>query len=99
MEKNYNIPNSKIVVNNETAIKPYWYYRNKLFHIRYTVDRCIELSDSEAAALKETLSNTCDKQEALAKSWNFFAEIVKRPIINDGIAEIDKRMKEAKNGR
>lgn len=96
--KDYNIPNSKVIVDGETAIKPYYYFRRKHIHIRYTVDRCIELSDSEISGLKVVLTAEGDKQGALAKAWSFFAEIVKRPIIKDGIAVIDKHMEE-RNGR
>lgn len=95
--KDYNIPNSKLTVNGETAIKPYWYLRRNLLHIRYTVDRCIKLSDSEVAGLKLSLTAEGDKQNVLAKAWSFFANTVGRPIIKDGIAEIDKYMEE-RNG-
>lgn len=92
--KDYNIPNTKVVVDGETAIKPYWYLRRNLLHIRYNVDRCIKLSDTEVAGLKLTLTAEGDKQNVLAKAWSFFANTVKRPIIKDGIAEIDKHMEE-----
>ena len=77
----------------EIAIKPYYFYRNGLLHIRYNVDRCIELSQSEQAGLKVTLASTYDKQTALAKAWNFFTTCVKKPIIRDGVAEVEKRIK------
>lgn len=95
--KDYTIPNSKLMVDDENAIKPYWYLRRNLLHIRYTVDRCIKLSDSEVAGLKLTMTAEGDKQTTLAKAWSFFANTVKRPIIKDGIAEIDKYMEE-RNG-
>ena len=98
MEKNYNIPYSKITVLGENAIKPYWYYRNGLIHIRYTVDRAIKLSDAEVAKLKVAMTSANDKQEALAKAWSFFANTACYPIIEDGIAEIDKRIEDVKNG-
>jgi hypothetical protein len=96
--KDYNIPNTKLTVDGETAIKPYWYLRRDLLHIRYTVDRCIKLSDSEVTGLKLTMTAENDKQKSLAKAWSFFANTVKRAIIKDGIAEIDKYMEE-RNGR
>ena len=84
----------------EIAIKPYYYYRNGLLHIRYSVDRCVELSSTESAGLKVTLASTYDKQTALAKAWNFFTTCVKKPVIMDGIVEADKRIGEAReNGR
>ena len=95
--KDYTIPNAKLMVDGENAIKPYWYLRRNLLHIRYAVDRCIKLSDSEVAGLKLTMTAEGDKQTTLAKAWGFFANTVKRPIIKDGIAEIDKYMEE-RNG-
>ena len=83
----------------EIAMKPYYYYRNGLLHIRYSVDRCVELSPAEQGGIKVTLAGTFDKQTALAKAWKFFTGNVGKPVIRDGIAEIEKRMKEyAKNG-
>jgi len=86
----------------EIAMKPYYYYRNGLLHIRYNVDRCVELSEAEKSGLLVTLASTYDKQTALAKAWNFFTTCVKKPIIRDGIAEIERRIKqseEKRNGR
>lgn len=95
-------PNSnelKMYVNGETAIKPYGYLRNGLLHVRYTVDRAIELTPTEVAKLKVDMTSG-DKQAVLLKAWNFFEVCVCKPIIQDGIAEIDKRIKESKeNGR
>ena len=86
-------------VNGETAMKPYYYFRNGLLHIRYNVDRCIELTPSEIAKLKVDLTSSGrDKQEVLADAWNFFTTCVEKPIIKDGIAELEKRIKEYKNG-
>ena len=92
----------KLGEDDEIAIKPYYYLRNRLLHIRYTVDRCIELSDAEATGVKITLASTFDKQTALSKAWNFFTTCVKKTIIRDGVAEMEKRIKEyegANNGR
>ena len=86
-------------VNGETAIKPYYYFRNGLLHVRYNVDRCVELSPSEIAKLKVDLtSGRKDKQEVLADAWNFFTTCVERPIIMDGVAEFEKRLKGNNNG-
>ena len=87
-------------VNGETAMKPYYYFRNGLLHIRYNVDRCIELTPTEVAKLKVDLTSSGrDKQEVLADAWNFFVTCVEKPIIKDGIAELEKRMKEFKDGQ
>lgn len=84
----------------ETAIKPYYYYRNGFLHIRYNVDRCIELSDSEKAKLKLDMTASYDKQEVLAKAWNFLTTCVNRFVHRDGVAELEKRIKRYKeNGQ
>jgi len=80
-------------INGETAIKPYYYFRCGVLHARYNVDRAIELSPTEVARLKVDLASSNDKQEVLGKAWNMFEHTVERPIIQDGIAFIDKRLK------
>lgn len=90
----------KIGDEDEIAMKPYYYFRNGKLHIRYNVDRCIELTPSEVARLKVALASTYDKQTILAKEWNFQTTCVKKPIIRDGIAEVEKCIKEySENGR
>ena len=90
----------KVEGGEEIAMKPYYYYRNGMLHIRYNVDRCIELTDSEKAKLKVDMASTFDKQSLFAKTWNFFVTCVGKPVIRDGIAEVEKRMKESReNGR
>lgn len=79
-------------INGETAIKPYYYLRCGALHARYTVDRVIELSSTEVAKLKVDMT-TGDKQEVLGKAWNFFEYTVEKPIIEDGIAYVDNRLK------
>lgn len=86
-------------VNGETAIKPYYYFRNGLLHIRYNVDRCVELSKAEQIKLKMELTTSYDKQDVLAKTWNFLTDCVGKPIIMDGIAEIERQIKEYNNGQ
>ena len=81
-------------INGETAIKPYYYLRCGVLHARYTVDRAIELTPTESAKLKVDMT-TGDKQEVLGKAWNFFEYTVGKPIIEDGIAFVDKRLKGA----
>lgn len=87
----------KIVINDETAVKPYYYLRNGLLHARYTVDRCIELSLQEVERTKaKVMENPSSKQEILFNEWNFQTKCVGKPIILDGISEIDKRIKGSK---
>jgi hypothetical protein len=83
----------------ETAIKPYYYMRNGLLHVRYTVDRCVELTPSEVAKLKvDITANPENKQTILEEMWNFLTVSVERNIIHDGIAELEKRIEDYKNG-
>ena len=90
----------KIGEEEEIAVKPYYYFRNGMIHIRYNVDRCIELSPSESARLKvELTSSGRDKQEVLAEVWNLYTTRVGKSVIRDGIAEIEKRMKGAGDGQ
>lgn len=78
----------------ETAIKPYYYARNGLLHVRYTVDRCMELSPSEAERIKADItSNQADKQEILSSFWSFLEKTVGKPVIFDGIKEAEKHIK------
>lgn len=89
----------RTIVNSETAIEPYFYFRNGLLHIRYTVDRCIELSESEVKELKEKLSEKPSyKQKILKDAWKMYTELMCRTILNDGIQEADKRIKKASSG-
>lgn len=81
-------------VNGELAMKPYYYFRNGLVHIRYTVDRCIELTKTEQIKLKTEMTSSYDKQKILADTWNFLTNCVRKPVIEDGIAEMEKRMKQ-----
>lgn len=86
-----NKSNSQVYVEGELAIKPYYYFRNGYLHIRYNVDRVIKLSETESAKLKlEMTANPADKQSVLAKAWNFFEKTVCKPVIHDGLKEIEK---------
>lgn len=83
----------------ETAIKPYYYMRNGLLHVRYTVDRCVELTPAEVTKLKvDITANPENKQTILEEMWNFLTLSVERKIIHDGIAELEKRIEDYKNG-
>jgi hypothetical protein len=87
-------------INGEIAIKPYYYYRCGSLHVRYTVDRCINLSPSEATQLKlELTASSQDKQSILGKAWNLFVEVIKKPVIQDGIAEVERRLKSGQQNK
>ena len=81
-------------INGETAIKPYYYFRCGVLHVRYTVDRAIELTPAESAKLKVDMT-TGDKQEILGNTWNMLEKTIERPIIQDGFAYVDKKLKGA----
>ena len=87
------------VIDGETAIKPYYYLRNGFLHVRYTVDRAVELSESEVQQIKNELEkNPYDKQGVLADSWNFLTKTAGKTIIHDGIQNFGEILKEhAKN--
>lgn len=87
-------------INGETAMKPYYFLRNGYLHVRYTVDRCIKLSGSEETRLKVELSvSDKTKQEILERVWNVLTVCNEREVILDGIAELEKNIKEfRKNG-
>ena len=84
----------------ETAIKPFLFIKGNELHVRYTVDRCMKLSSSEVVKLKDELTaNPAYKQSILEKAWNFLSVTVGKAIIHDGIAELEKQIKEFRNGR
>ena len=87
-----NKSNNWVYVEGELAIKPYYYFRNGYLHIRYNVDRVIKLSETESAKLKlEMTANPAYKQSVLAKAWNFFEKTVCKPVIHDGLKEVEKK--------
>lgn len=78
--------NEGIVIDGEPAIKPYYYMRNGLLHVRYTVDRCIELSESEESSVKEELAaEPFNKQKIFERKWHFLTQYVGKPVIHDGL--------------
>lgn len=82
----------------ETAIKPFLFIKGNELYVRYTVDRCIELSGSEVNMIKDDLTkNPADKQNILSKAWNFATVCLQKTIIMDGIAELEKQIKGFKN--
>ena len=94
---------NNVTINGETAIKPYYYLRNGVLHARYTVDRAVELSESEEKELKDKISlEPYNKQEILAKSWNLLTEFVGKPILFDGLKagleKMSEMTKKVKNG-
>ena len=93
-EYNESLYDLRTYINGEIAIKPYYYMRNGLLHVRYTVDRCIELTSTEVAKAKVDITlHPEEKQNILAKLWALISKQVGRPIIMDGIAELEKRIK------
>ena len=85
-------------IDGETAIKPYYYLRNGALHVRFTSDRCIQLSKDEEKRLKnEMTEKPYDKQEILESAWKFYADCVKKTVIQDGIAYADSLIERLKN--
>ena len=83
------------IINGETAIKPYYYMRNGVLHARYTVDRAIELSESEEKEIKERITLApYNKQDIFSKQWNLLTVYVGKPILFDGIKAGEEKMKE-----
>ena len=82
----------------ETAIKPVFFLKGKRLFVRYTVDRCIQLSKDEEKRLKnEMTEKPFDKQEILESAWKFYADYVKKTVIQDGIAYADKLIERLKD--
>ena len=88
---NYQNATEHTNINGERAIKPYYYFRNSLLHVRYNVDRAIKLSPDEAEQLKYEMSqNGAYKQDVLAKEWDFMEHFVHKDIIKDGTKAIEE---------
>lgn len=95
---NKNLFDERTYINSEVAVKPYFYLRNGLLHVRYVKDCCIELSKAEEEKVKNDLTQSPqNKQNILSKAWSLYANMCERPIINDGIKEFEKRLKRNQN--
>lgn len=77
--------------------KPYFYVRNSLLHVKGNFDKCIELSQTEVERLKALLNQASygseEKQAILYSFWQFCEKELKKPVIQDGLSEIEKRIK------
>ena len=75
--------------------KPYFYVRNGLLHVKGNFDKCMELSQSEVKRLKDILQSSYgeEKQDILYSFWQFCEKELKKPVIQDGLSEIEKRIK------
>ena len=77
--------------------KPYFAVRNGLLHVKGNFDKCIELSESEVKRLKDMLQSASygseEKQNILYSFWQFCERELQKPIIQDGLSEIEKRIK------
>lgn len=93
------VQRKQTLIDGETAIKPFFYMRNGLLHARFTVDRAIELSETEVNSIKNELAKApYNKQAILRDNWSFFEKTVGKTVIHDGIKEVGRRIEEAKNG-
>ena len=85
----------RCIINGDIAIKPYYYLRNGLLHVRHTVDRAVDLSKDEAMRIKEELDKApAEKQQILGREWNLQTVMNEKPIIMDGIKAGEDRMDE-----
>lgn len=77
--------------------KPYFYLRNGLLHVKGNFDKCIELSQAEVQNLKDRLNNASygaeEKQDVLYEFWQLCERELKKPVIQDGLSEIERRIK------
>ena len=86
-----------IIIDGETAIKPFFYLKNKKLHCRYTVDKCILLSDIEDINIKEELSkNPENKQEIFKRNWISFVDLFHKKVL-DGIQVVNEYMERKRN--
>lgn len=68
-----NINNNELDVMKEIdrGGKAYYYLRNGLLHVRYSITRFVEMSDTELKELRERLSKSKDKQQEMLAEWKF----------------------------
>jgi hypothetical protein len=85
---------TRVVVDGNVAIKPYLYIRNKNLHVRFTCDKCVELTDAELSTLYKRLNEHPEsKQDIFAEVWSVVANLNERPV-KDGIKVADRLMDE-----
>lgn len=85
----------RCIINGDIAIKPYYYLRNGLLHVRHTVDRAVDLSKDEVTRVKEEMNKEpAQKQQILNREWNLQTVMNEKPILTDGIKAGEDRMKE-----
>ena len=83
----------RCIINGDIAVKPYYYLRNGLLHVRHTVDRAVDLSKDEEMRIKEELTkDPAQKQQILGREWNLQTVMNEKPIIMDGIKAAEERM-------
>lgn len=86
-----------VYIDDVKVSKPYFYMRNGLIHVKGNFDKCIELSTAEVKILKDMLQSTSygseEKQDILYFFWQFCEKELKKPIIQDGLSLIEKRIK------
>lgn len=77
--------------------KPYFYVRNSLLHVKGNFDKCIELSQDEFENLKDLLNHFSygaeEKQAVLYSFWQFCEKELGKPVIQDGLREIERRIR------
>ena len=85
----------RCIINGDIAVKPYYYLRNGLLHVRHTVDRAVDLSKDEEMRIKGELDKApAQKQQILGREWNLQTVTNGKPVIMDGIKAAEGRMDE-----
>lgn len=85
----------RCIINGDITIKPYYYLRNGLLHVRHMVDRAVVLSKDEEMRVKEELNKApAQKQQILGREWNLQTVMNEKPVIMDGIRAAEERMYE-----
>lgn len=85
----------RCIINGDIAVKPYYYLRNGLLHVRHTVDRAVILSKDEEMRVKGELSKApARKQQILGREWSLQTAMNGKPVIMDGIKAGEERMDE-----
>ena len=83
----------RCIINGDIAVKPYYYLRNGLLHVRHTVHRAVDLSQDEVMRIKEELNkDPAQKQQILVIEWNLQTVMNEKPVIMDGIKAAEERM-------
>lgn len=81
-------PRRTQIIEGEVASNAYYYLRNRLLHVKYSVDKCIDLTELEDLKIKEELAqHPYLKQDILRNNWDMLTRFEGKEVLNDGVAE------------